>query len=56
MQCGVAHVGQPCVLVVQVHIDPTVNLHDTLFVFSDPATATSWPVDGRRPTTPLAAL
>jgi hypothetical protein len=37
------------VLLVPAHIDPTINLHDTLFVW-DAATASldRWPVDGRR--------
>ncbi len=36
------------VLVVPGHIDPTINLHGSLFVFTTPATVEEWPVDGRR--------
>jgi D-serine deaminase-like pyridoxal phosphate-dependent protein len=38
------------VLLIPSHVDPTVNLHDALFVYDGSALA-RWPVDGRRVTT-----
>jgi D-serine deaminase-like pyridoxal phosphate-dependent protein len=35
-------------LLIPSHIDPTINLHDRLFVWHPDAGMTSWPVDGRR--------
>lgn len=35
------------VLLVPAHVDPTVNLHDTLFVWTG-SDVERWPVDGRR--------
>jgi D-serine deaminase-like pyridoxal phosphate-dependent protein len=37
------------VLLIPSHVDPTVNLHDALFVYDGSALA-RWPVDGRRVT------
>ena len=37
------------VLVVPGHIDPTINLHGSLFVFTTSETVEEWPIDGRRP-------
>ena len=36
------------VLVVPGHIDPTINLHRSLFVLTTPETVEEWPIDGRR--------
>ncbi len=36
-------------LVIPRHIDPTINLYGSLFVFTTPTTVEEWPVDGRRP-------
>lgn len=37
------------ILLVPSHLDPTINLHDTLFVCSAPTSElTAWPIDGRR--------
>jgi D-serine deaminase-like pyridoxal phosphate-dependent protein len=41
------------VFLIPSHIDPTVNLHDALYVY-DGARLSRWPVDGRRVTQPLA--
>jgi D-serine deaminase-like pyridoxal phosphate-dependent protein len=42
------------VLLVPSHVDPTVNLHDALFVYDrDGEGPQRWPVDGRRVTTAL---
>jgi D-serine deaminase-like pyridoxal phosphate-dependent protein len=40
------------VLLIPSHVDPTVNLHDALFVYDGGALA-RWPVDGRRVTADL---
>jgi D-serine deaminase-like pyridoxal phosphate-dependent protein len=37
------------VLVVPAHIDPTINLYSTLYVFDGEGDVQEWPVDGRRP-------
>lgn len=42
------------VLLIPSHIDPTVNLHDALYVYDGTGLA-RWPVDGRRVTGPLAS-
>lgn len=36
------------ILLIPAHIDPTINLHDTLFAFQSDGEVTRWPVDGRR--------
>jgi D-serine deaminase-like pyridoxal phosphate-dependent protein len=39
------------VLLIPSHVDPTVNLHDALFVYDgDGEGLQRWPVDGRRVT------
>jgi D-serine deaminase-like pyridoxal phosphate-dependent protein len=41
------------VLLIPGHVDPTVNLHDALFVYEgDGEGLQRWPVDGRRVTAP----
>ena len=40
------------VFLIPSHVDPTVNLHDALYVY-DGARLARWPVDGRRVTPPL---
>ena len=40
-------VGDP-LLLIPSHIDPTVNLHDRLFIWSKDDGVSSWAVDGRR--------
>lgn len=42
-----ARVGDP-VLLIPLHIDPTLNLHDSVAVYRADGRAESWPVDGRR--------
>jgi D-serine deaminase-like pyridoxal phosphate-dependent protein len=37
------------VLVVPAHIDPTINLYSTLYVFDGDGNVEEWAVDGRRP-------
>jgi D-serine deaminase-like pyridoxal phosphate-dependent protein len=37
------------VLVIPAHIDPTINLYGSLFVFTTPDSVEEWPIDGRRP-------
>jgi D-serine deaminase-like pyridoxal phosphate-dependent protein len=36
------------VVLVPAHIDPTINLHDVLFVWGEDTGLETWPVDGRR--------
>jgi D-serine deaminase-like pyridoxal phosphate-dependent protein len=36
------------VLLIPNHIDPTINLHDVLFVLGENGEMEEWPVDGRR--------
>ncbi len=40
------------IFLIPSHVDPTVNLHDALYVY-DGARLDRWPVDGRRVTPPL---
>ncbi|WEX12427.1 alanine racemase [Chelativorans sp. AA-79] len=42
-----ARVGDP-VLLIPLHIDPTLNLHDSVAVYRQDGSGQSWPVDGRR--------
>ena len=47
---GGPEVGE-LVLFLPAHIDPTINLHDALFVWDGGAGLERWPVDGRRDST-----